>query len=123
MSTIRYLCDEDVRNALVACMGRIEPGLEILAVGLPGAPPKGSLDPDLLRWAEQEKCTLLSRDKATMPDHVRAHLAAGRHTWGVFIIRKGKTWQEIADALLLIWSASTAEDWQDRIEWIPWEGK
>jgi hypothetical protein len=55
-----------------------------------------------------------------MPRHVAAHLAAGHHMWGVLIIRQEKTWREIAEGLLLIWAASSAEEWQDRIEWIPW---
>jgi hypothetical protein len=55
-----------------------------------------------------------------MPDFVTAHLVGGRHTWGVFLIRPGANWLTLRDNLMLIWSASTAEDWQDRLERLPW---
>lgn len=120
MSTPRILCDEDIRRELLAAVGGKEPGLEILAVGQPDAPPKETKDPELLLWAEQQGYTLLTRDKRTMPLHVANHLAAGHHTWGVFIINQDRSWKDILENLILIWSASQAEDWQDRIEWIPW---
>lgn len=120
MSSIKFLYDEDVREALVAGLLRVEPGIDILAVGDANGPPKGTLDPALLVWAEREKYTLISRDRSTMRDHVIDHLAAGHHTWGVFLLRQQRTWSEIIECLILIWSASQAEDWQDRIEWIPW---
>jgi hypothetical protein len=119
MSTIRFLCDEDVKIALIPCMSRIEPGIEIVAIGQPDAPPKGTLDPDLLLWAENERYALLTRDKSSMPDHVRDHLDSGHHTWGVFLLREHRPWQAIADDLVMLWSASTAEEWVDRIMWIP----
>lgn len=71
-------------------------------------------------FAETHKYSLLSSDKRTMPDFVTAHLVGGRHTWGVFLIRPGANWLTLRDNLMLIWSASTAEDWQDRLERLPW---
>jgi hypothetical protein len=119
MSTVKFLCDEDVKTALVACMGRLDPGMEIVAIGQPDVPTKGTLDPDLLLWAEKEGFALLTRDKNTMPGHVRDHLAGGHHSWGVFMLRDHRPWREITEDLLAIWSASSAEEWVDQIIWIP----
>lgn len=119
MSTIRFLCDEDIRRELLAAVGGKEPGMEILAIGQPEAPPQGTKDPEVLLWADQHGYTLLSRDKRTMSMHVAHHLAAGHHTWGVFIINQDRSWKDILDSLVLIWSASQVEDWRDVIEWIP----
>jgi hypothetical protein len=55
-----------------------------------------------------------------MQTHAAAHLASGRHTRGVFILRRGYPVRDFVNALFLVWSASQAEEWQDRIEWLPW---
>ena len=62
----------------------------------------------------------LTMDKRTMPGHIADHLSARRHTWGVFTLRMGFSVPTLVDDLVLIWSATQAEDWQDRIEWLPW---
>ena len=58
-----------------------------------------------------------------MPDHVANHLAAGRHTWGVFLFPKGNYLSagRIAEELVLVWAASQREDeWVDRIQPLPY---
>jgi hypothetical protein len=94
--------------------------MAVYRVGEAGVPPLGTLDPELLRFAEGAGYSLLSLDRRTMPTHVAHHLATGGHTWGVFLIRRQATWQRLIDDLLLIWSASEAEEWRDRIERLPW---
>ncbi|MBY0525793.1 MAG: DUF5615 family PIN-like protein [Gemmataceae bacterium] len=118
--SIVYFCDEDVPEGLMACLLKLEPGLAVHGVGESRMPPKGTPDPELLRFAQTLGWTLLTRDKRTMPKHVADHLAAGHHTWGVFILRHGFTFGELADHLIEVWSASEPADWQDRIEFIPW---
>jgi predicted nuclease of predicted toxin-antitoxin system len=116
---IKFLLDECMNLAAVACLAQAEPSMEVLAVGQPGAPPHGTLDPDLLIWAEQNEYILVTRDKKSMPGHISTHQAGGRHTCGVVLIRASMSWQQIADDLLLIWSATTVDYWRDRLEWIP----
>lgn len=120
MSTIRFLCDENVHHGLLEAIGNREPGIEITTVGGPAAPPRGSTDPELLQFAEQNQYAVLTADRSTMPVHVTEHHAAGGHTWGVFLIKNGATWTQLIEDLLLIWSESVADDWQDRLEYLPW---
>ena len=55
-----------------------------------------------------------------MPAHAKDHLQAGRHTWGVFVIRKGFSAREVIDWLVLIYEASQAEEWQrSKLRFIP----
>jgi hypothetical protein len=121
MSTIRYLCDENVPRALVDYLVQQEPAMEIVYVGQDEAPLKGTLDPLLLQGAEAGKWTLVSLDRSTMPGHVREHVQSGRHTYGVFLLRDGFSLKSYASDLLLIWSCSDVDDWRDRLEYIPWE--
>jgi hypothetical protein len=120
VTTVKFLGDEHIRHSLADAVWHREPVMEFLFVGQAGAPPLSTPDPELLVFAETHKYSLLSSDKKTMPEHVTAHLGAGRHTWGVFLIRPGTNWAALIDDLILIWSASTAEDWQDRLERLPW---
>jgi hypothetical protein len=90
------------------------------AVGQPGFPPNGTPDPDLLLFAESMHSAFLSRDKSTMIGHIINHMAAGHHTWGVFLLKGGHPTAAYADNLILIWSLSEAEDWRDRVEYLPW---
>jgi hypothetical protein len=45
---IRYLIDENLSPAYADQLRRREPALDVYAVGEPGAPPKGTLDPNIL---------------------------------------------------------------------------
>src|SRR3989442_1321543 len=117
MSTVKYLFDENVPEPLADAMIRQEPAIEVLSVGQDRAPPKGTTDSELLKGAETGKYTLLTLDKRTIPVHVADHLAAGNHTWGVFILRRGFPIPRYVDILVRIWFSTQAEEWQDRIEW------
>ena len=120
MSRCRFLFDEDVSLALTKALRQEQPAIDILHVGEAGAPPKRTPDSDLLVFAEATSRGLITRDRRTMPGHIADHLARGRHTWGVFILRRGFPLRRYIEDLLLIWSASEADEWQDRVESIPW---
>lgn len=62
---------------------------------------------------------LLSRDRQTMPGHLAAHFAAGRHTHGVALLREGYSFRVYVDDLLTLWSASEAEEWTDSTLYLP----
>jgi hypothetical protein len=119
MSSPCFLGDENVPAELFAAL-RQQPGLDLLVVGEPGAPPLGTQDPDLLLAAEALGRLLLSMDRRTMPQHLADHFAAGHHTAGVALIRGGFTLAQVAQDILMIWSASTAAEWVDRTDYIPY---
>jgi hypothetical protein len=49
-----------------------------------------------------------------------AHLCGqGDEAPGVFLIPQKLDVAEAIDALLLIWLASDAEEWENRLEWLP----
>jgi hypothetical protein len=120
MSTVRFFCDEPVAVFLADAVLRREPAIEIWCVGQGAMPPKGTPDPDLVIFAEGKQYLLLTLDRKTMAYHVRNHLTAGRHTWGVFLLRAGFAVPRYVDNLVLIWSESQAEDWIDYMGWLPW---
>jgi hypothetical protein len=119
MTVMRFLVDEDTAPYLAHPLRKKSPLLDVICVGEAGAPPKGTPDPDLLLFAEAERRTLISGDHNTMPRHEANHLAAGHHTWGVWLLRPGFSLMDYVDSILVGWGASEAEEWRDIIEWIP----
>jgi hypothetical protein len=73
----------------------------------------------ILSWAEERKRLLVTEDKHTMPVHLDRHLKAGHHVPGILMIRPGASVPALVEFLVLVAYASRAEEWQDRIEYIP----
>jgi len=119
MTQLRFLFDEDTDPDLIEALLRREPAVDALRVGWEGAPAEGTLDPDVLLAAESLGRMLISRDKQTMPDHLAAHFAAGRHTHGVALLRQGFSFGTHVGELLMLWSASEAEEWIDATLYLP----
>ncbi len=54
-----------------------------------------------------------------MPAHFRAFRNNGKHSSGVFLIPQSLDVGTAIDELLLIWLASEASEWENRLEWLP----
>ena len=79
MRAIRFLIDENTAHAVADQMLWRQPDIAVLTVGDDIAPPRGTLDPDILIWLEENSYFLVTRNRRSMPGHLRDHLAAGRH--------------------------------------------
>ncbi len=119
MSDLGFLLDENVPLALRIQLLRREPALRVSVVGHPGAPPKGTPDPDLLVWIEEQDCMLVTRNRASMPRHLHDYLASGRHTPGILILPMELSLGIVLDNLLLIRGASLPGEYQDLITYLP----
>ena len=116
---LRFLLDEHVNRAIQRQLRRLDAQIEVLAVGDPGAPLAGTSDPDILAWQEENEYILITENRSTIPVHLVEHFAAGRHIPGIFWIRPGVGIGRLIEELYLIWSASTAEEYQDCTFFIP----
>jgi hypothetical protein len=119
MSDIRFLLDENLTPRYRKALLQRERLLIVWHVGLPGAPPKGTLDPVILDWCEANEFVLVTNNRRSMPVHLREHLVNGRHIPGILVISEQMTMGEIIDDLLLIWGASLAEELRDQIIYLP----
>jgi hypothetical protein len=119
MSSPRFLVDENILGALPKALRQQEPGMDVLCVGEPGAPPCRTLDPDLLLAAESLGRMLISRDRDSMPGHLADHFAAGHHTWGTALLRNGFSLGRYIQEILIIWGASEADEWIDQTMYLP----
>jgi hypothetical protein len=116
---VRFLLDENVSPRLKTALLRLEPAVDVLRVGDPGAPSRGTTDPDILRYLEVSGRMLLTSNRKSVPAHIEAHWAGGGHLWGVLWVRPGTPIGRLAQELHLVWEASEAEEWVDRLDWVP----
>jgi hypothetical protein len=119
MSRIRYLLDEHVNPLYRTELLKREPTLTIWRIGILGAPPKGTRDPDILRWCEENSFILLTNNRKSMPRHLHDHLAEGRHVPGIFELNPNMSIGETLEELLLIWAASAVDEYTDKIIYLP----
>ena len=115
----RFLLDEHVDHAIQRQLRRLEPSLEVLAIGDPNAPPAGILDSDILLWMEVNGYILITENRSTIPVHLGDHYTAGHHFPGVFWIRPHTPLGRIVEELYLIWYTSTADEYTDHVLFIP----
>jgi plasmid stability protein len=71
-------------------------------------------DADVLRIAADSGRVLVSQDRRTMPAHF-ARYAARAQSPGVILLRDATSVAAAIEYLLLIWSASEAEEWIGRL--------
>lgn len=121
--SLRLLLDENIPARLRHAIDRHnlsgEYLLDAVHVGDFEDLPLGSDDSAILRWAEREDRILVTEDKKTMPVHLAAHLEAGRHTPGIFLVRRSTSVPVTVEFLTLASYESGPEEWRDRIEYIP----
>ena len=117
--TVNYLLDENLSPAYREQLLYHQPHLIVLMVGDPGVPAKGTLDPEILDWCEQNNFVLVTNNRRSMPVHLAEHLTRGHHVPGILAIRFKAQMGLIIDELILIAEASLEDEYQDRIEFIP----
>ena len=119
MNRVRYLLDENLPRRLKNQLIFHEPSMEVVLVGENQAPPLGTPDPDIR--LEESNFILVSRNRSTMPMHLKEHIAKKRHVPGILIIRKGILMGKLIEDLLLIWGASEPEEYRDQIVYLPFK--
>jgi Domain of unknown function (DUF5615) len=119
MMPIQYLFDENVEPAYVTQIRRRNPDIVVLAVGELTAPPKGTLDPEILIWCEIHNFILVTNNRRSMPVHLTDHLEQNCHVPGIFILNTKLSIGQNIEVLLLIYEASFDNEYQDRIYNLP----
>lgn len=117
MSRPRFLADEDWRLEIVQAVWRAEPAISIDTVQEMQL--AGTSDPDILAHAAEAGLIVLSHDVSTMKGIAEDRIAQGQGITGLFLARQSASTRAIAESILLVWSASLAEEWENRIVYLP----
>ncbi len=76
-------------------------------------------DPAVLAFAAHEGRILLTRDVNTMEGFAYDRIEAGLSMPGVIEIKQNVPIREVIDDLLMVAEASTAEEWENRVAYLP----
>jgi Domain of unknown function (DUF5615) len=114
--TVRFQADSDFNLKIVAATLRREPAIDFrtaLDAGLPGLD-----DPAVLATAAGDGRVLVTHDLKTMPRHF-ADFIIGSSSPGVVIFPQRMTIAAATENLILIWAATDAAEWVNRIYIVP----
>jgi hypothetical protein len=113
---VRFQADADFNQNIVRAVRRRAPEIDFQTAheaGLHG------LDAQVvLAQAAREGRLLVSHDRRTMPSHF-ANFMATRTSAGVILISQNLPIMQAVEDLILIWEASEAEEWVNRLDSIP----
>jgi hypothetical protein len=113
---VRYQADADLNQDILTAVIRREPTIDFQTADdaylfeLP--------DPEVLKLAASEGRVLVSHDQSTMVNHF-ADFILNATSAGLLIIPQSLPLHDAVEELILIWAASEAEEWVNRISYLP----
>src|SRR5207249_3690661 len=119
MSRPKFLADHDLNEHIVAGIIRRAPSADfsrVREIGLHDRP-----DAEVLEYAVARGFIVVSHDVNTMPAAAYERLAAGKPIAGLLMVQQTSSIGLIIENLLLIWSASEAEEWENQVCFLPFE--
>lgn len=112
----RFQADADLNQIIVKATLRLEPSIDFQTAQAAGLP--GMKDPDVLKLAAEQGRILVSHDRKTMPKHFSQFILS-ENSSGILIVSQKLPVSRVAEDLLLIWLASTPEEWTNHIRSLP----
>lgn len=116
MTTVRFQADADLKQAIVMGTIRRQPNLDFQSAY--AARLDGKKDPEVLAIAAQAGRVLVTHDRKTMPAEFGKFIMS-KNSSGVLILSQNLSISDAIEALILIWEASTAEEWVNQIMSLP----
>ena len=113
---IKFLADVNLSAAVVEAVLRLEASIDFQTHRMAGLDRKA--DPEVLRIAAQSGRLLVTHDRNTMPAHFRQFILK-QNSPGIIVIPQRMRVKFVAEDLLLMWSASDPEEWQNRVVYLP----
>ncbi len=113
---VRFQADADLHQMIVTALVRREPGVDFQTAT--AAQLQGLSDPEVLQRTAADGRALVSHDQSTMPQYF-AELIQHQESTGLLIVPQHLSYSIVVEELLLIWEASEAEEWVNRIAYLP----
>ena len=114
--SVRFQAAADLKHMIVKATLRREPSIDFQmahGAGLVGVP-----DQEVLVLAAQAGRVLVTHDRKTMPEHFAAFIGHTARSGGIMVPHKLPS-RVVVEELLLIWTASEAEEWINHIQVLP----
>lgn len=113
---IRFQADADLNQAILTGIHRREPAINFQTSKVSNL--SGLSDLEVLAFVAQEGRVLVSHDQRTMPRYF-AEFIVSQTSPGVIIVLQSLPISEAINNLIKIWQISEAEDWVNRIAYLP----
>lgn len=113
---IRFQADADLNQIIVSAVLRRVPAIDFKTATASGL--GGLADQDVLARAARDGRILVTHDVATMPQHFGEFVQAHRSP-GLIVVPQHLPVGQAADDLILAWTATKADEWVDRIAFLP----
>jgi hypothetical protein len=113
------LSDENFNGNIIRGMRRREQALDLIRVQDVEIL-RGASDEKILEWTANEGRILLTHDIKTVPPFVADRLNRGLTIAGVVLVPDTMSIGLAIEQLLLIALASELEEWNNRVECLPW---
>jgi len=117
LTQIRFLADEDLKRQIVSAVTRLQPKVifpTVQSAGLSKAP-----DRKVLEYAHSRRLIVVTHDENTMIAEAKARITKSLGLTGLLVVPQKRPTKVVAEDLLLIWSASSLEEWADKIQFLP----
>jgi Domain of unknown function (DUF5615) len=117
MSRPRFLADHDLNEHIVTGVLRREPALEFVRardIGMSERP-----DAEVLAYAADNGSIVVSHDVNTMPSAAYARISSDQKMAGLLMVKQSDPVGMIISCLIMIWSASEAEEWGNQVCFLP----
>ena len=115
---MKWLADENFRNAILRGIARKQPDFDVLRVqNLPQI--AGANDERVLDWTLQNDRVLLTHDLSTMLPALRWHYTNSMRLPRILLISEAHPVSQCIEEVLLLDQASTSEDWAAGVIYLP----
>ena len=112
----RFLADADFNQKIILGLLQREPTINFQTASQGHV--IGRPDLEVLAIAARENRILISHDRGTMPAHF-TRFTATQSSPGLILVAQEIDIGTAIEDLLLIWAASTLEEWRDKIGFVP----
>lgn len=113
---VRFQADADLNHTIVRAAVRKEPAIDFRSAV--DAELRGVADRDVLARAASAGRVLVTHDAKTMPYEFGTFVQRGRSP-GLIVVPQHLPVSVAAEELVLVWLATEAAEWTDRICWLP----
>lgn len=113
---IRFQADADLNQIIVSAVLRRVPAIDFRTATTAGL--AGLEDVEVLGVAARDGRILVPHDQSALPRHVGEFVRSQRSP-GLIVVPQRLPVGEVADDLILIWTATAVEEWTDRIAFLP----
>lgn len=117
MSRPRFLADHDLNGRIIDGLLRRMAAAEFIR--LRKVLPTDTPDPEVLAFAAGAGWVVVSHDVNTMTAAAHARVAAGEAMAGLVVARQSLPVRAAIDDLLLLWTATEADEWHGRVLFLP----